>query len=115
MPYETYKFLHLVGIVLLVLGLGGALVASRGQGGGKGFCMLLHGAGLLLVLVAGFGMQARRGIGFPGWFLAKIGLWVLLAILPTMVKRGVISIGTGILFAGILGGAAIYLVIYRPF
>ena len=115
MPYATYKVLHLVGIVLLLIGLGAAIANSRGQGGGRGFAMLFHGVGLLLILVAGFGMQAKNNIGFPAWLWAKLGVWILLAILPALVKRGVLSIGAGLLVAAALAGGAVYLVLERPF
>ncbi len=115
MPYATYKVLHLVGIVLLLVGLGCAIANARGQGGGRRLAMLFHGVGLLLILVAGFAMQAKNNIGFPGWLWAKVGVWVLLAILPALVKRGVFSIGAGLLAAAALASAAVYLVLERPF
>jgi hypothetical protein len=115
MPLVTYKLLHWLGIAILLLGLGCALATARGPGGGRGLAMLMHGVGLLLVLVAGFGLQAKSSIGFPAWLWAKVGAWVLLAILPALVRRGVLSVGTALVVAGGLAGGAAYLVLYRPF
>jgi len=114
MPITTYKLLHLVGIVLLLLGLGAALTTAKG-GAGRRIGMLMHGAGLLLLLVAGFGLQAKAGIGFPLWLWAKIGVWVLLAVLPVMVRRAVVGPTTALLFAALLAGGAAYLVVMKPF
>jgi hypothetical protein len=41
--------------------------------------MMTHGVGLLLLLVAGFGMLAKQGIhSVPGWVGAKFAIWLVL-------------------------------------
>src|SRR5690606_19732819 len=111
-----YKLLHLIGIVVLLAGLGAALVTAKGGGPGRRIGMLMHGVGLLLVLVAGFGLQAKtENLGFPGWLLAKIGVWVLLAMLPVLVRRSILGATSAVLAAVVLAGTAVYLVLYRPF
>ena len=76
--------------------------------------MAFHGLGLLVLLVAGFALQAKGNLGMPGWLWAKLAVWVLLASLPALVKRGFLSVGTGLLVAALLAGCAAYLVLYRP-
>jgi hypothetical protein len=115
MPYATYKLLHLIGIVVLLLGLGVALSTAKGSGAGRRIGLLLHGVGLLLVLVAGFGLQAKGNVGFPAWLWAKIGAWVVLAFLPMVVRRSIVGAGTALVLAAAAAGAAVYLVLYRPF
>ncbi|MDT8341754.1 MAG: hypothetical protein RQ751_09605 [Longimicrobiales bacterium] len=96
-PYAAYKIVHYAGIFLLVTVLGAALsraalaarVPAAGGGGdapgGGAFTdpwrralVTGHGVALFLVLLGGFGMLARLGVGFPGWVLAKLGLWLIL-------------------------------------
>lgn len=84
MSYEVYKILHLLGLTLVVLSLGGILVHAI-NGGTKTTnafrkgAMITHGVGLLLLLVPGFGMLARLGIhSFPGWVVGKVLIWLAL-------------------------------------
>jgi hypothetical protein len=93
-PYHFYKFFHIAGLSLLVAGLF-LIVAHFYQNPNPdkslrktGF--LLHGAGLLLVLVSGFGMLARLGpaaAGLPQWVLVKIGIWISLGVIVAFIKR----------------------------
>jgi len=84
MSYEIYKIIHLLGLTLVVLSLGGILVHTI-NGGTKTTnsfrkgAMITHGVGLLFLLVAGFGMLARLGIhSFPGWVIGKLIIWLAL-------------------------------------
>ena len=62
MPYETYKLLHVVGLLLLFLGMGGQLLRSGSEPErAPKSTAILHGVGLLAMLVGGFGMMARLG------------------------------------------------------
>lgn len=114
MPYATYKLLHLIGLVLVLVGLGAALAAAKG-GQGRKVGMLFHGLGLLVMLVAGFGLQAKANLGMPLWLWAKIGLWVVLAFLPVFVRRGIIGVTGALLLAGATAGGAVWLVLAKPF
>lgn len=84
MTLETYRILHVVGLCILFLGLG-AMFA-----GGRKSAMMVNGLGLLVVLVSGFGMQAKGQYGFPAWVIAMIGTWVVMAVLPVLAKRKVL-------------------------
>ena len=42
----------------------------------RGVLGAMHGIGLLISLVAGFGLMARLGVSFPGWAVAKIVIWL---------------------------------------
>jgi len=84
MNYEIYKIVHLLGLTLVVLSLGGIIVHTI-NGGTKAtnsfrkVAVITHGVGLLLLLVAGFGMLARLGIhSFPGWVVGKLVIWLAL-------------------------------------
>jgi hypothetical protein len=85
MSYEFYKVLHILGLALVVLSLGGIIhhVINGGTKQSDAFrkgTMITHGVGLVLLVVAGFGMLARLGILAtpPGWVIGKIVIWLAL-------------------------------------
>ncbi len=83
MSYEFYKILHIAAILLVYSALGGAALLG-GQGAAKGTpdrkrLSIIHGVGLLIAFVAGFGLMARLGMArdpFPLWIWLKIAIWV---------------------------------------
>ncbi|MGE0144041.1 MAG: hypothetical protein AB7I19_09400 [Planctomycetota bacterium] len=109
MSYEFYRVLHIAGLAALFLGLGGMLAGQR-----KSFGML-HGLGLVLLLVSGFGAQAKASLGFPGWMIAMIGIWVVLAVMPVVAKRQVLPTPLVVLASLALGVATGWLAFYKPF
>ncbi len=116
MTPETYRLLHIVGVLLLFLGLGGSL-AVAGQGGGKAprLFLVLHGAGLLLMLVAGIGFVHKKPLAWDNWLFAKIACWVLLAAVPVLVRRGVLPRLLAIVVVAGLGTTAAWLAQAKPF
>jgi hypothetical protein len=122
MSYEFYKTMHIIGLILLFSGLSSALALKMAgvpfQGPVKKMAFAAHGTGLLILIVAGFGMLAKMGLmgaGLPGWVLAKLGVWVLLAGSIALAKRrGQIGWPLLILFVG-LGATAAWLAITKPF
>jgi hypothetical protein len=95
MPYEIYQLLHILGIVLVFMALGAQ--AFHGANGGtketnrvRGLVMATHGVGVLLLIVAGFGMVAKLKLmsgGLPGWIHPKLLIWVLIAAAPAILNR----------------------------
>lgn len=83
-PFLVYKTFHLVGVMLTVVALGGMAIhaangGTREQSLTRRLTTAIHGTGLLLVLVAGFGMLARLdGSTGSGWVVIKLGIWLLL-------------------------------------
>ena len=119
-PFEIYKILHLFGIALLLLGLGGILSAfaltPKVSSKIKILGFSAHGLGLLLALTGGFGMAARLGLinGLPLWIYAKLGIWAFLAISVSIAKRKAQWSFTLVgLFAGLVA-LATYFAIYKP-
>ena len=93
MSYEIYKVAHLLGLSLVVLSLGGIALHAI-NGGSKASntfrkgVMITHGVGLLLLLVAGFGMLARLGIhSMPSWVIGKIVIWLALGGLVALAYK----------------------------
>ncbi|MEK2644522.1 hypothetical protein [Bdellovibrio sp. BCCA] len=121
MSYQFYKVLHLLGLMLLFFGFGGLLIAAYAKVELKKPARIMgfvtHGIGLLLILVSGFGMAARLGLvsGLPAWVQAKIGIWVLLGIGISLVKRkGYIGWPVAVLLWG-LGTSAAFIAVNKPF
>lgn len=121
MTLETYKILHLGGLILLFLGIGiatqRALLGTAASPIGRRFAALAHGLGLAVILVSGFGMLARLGIQWPlpGWAIAKAVIWLLLGALFAVAKR-MHGGGTLTFWASfLLGTAAAWLAIMKPF
>ncbi len=92
--YSIYKIVHLVGVLMVFLALGGVATNAINEGSKNHSwrkpIAITHGIGLLLSLVGGFGLLARLGIihsGLPGWVMAKLGIWVLFAVLIGVVSR----------------------------
>lgn len=108
----AYKVLHLAGVMAVFMGLGISLIpetAFKKQGG------LFHGIGLLIVLVAGFGLIAKLKYGFAPWVLIKLVIWFVIGALPVLAKKKILPCAAVWGLALLLGAVAAYLGIYKPF
>lgn len=120
MTLETYKVIHIIGLILLALGLGGMLSAPPDQKAPR-WTMIQHGLGVLILFGAGFGMMAKSDppLSSPGtwhlWLILKMVIWFVLAALPSLIKHKSIPRSMGWLVVILLGGAAAYLGIVKPF
>lgn len=118
MSYQTYKLIHLTGVLMVFLSLGGligrALLEDKGTSLKK-FAGMTNGIGLILALVGGFGLVAKLGYAFRGWVIAKLILWLVFGVMIAVVNRKPqharvlwwVVIG--------LGGLAAYLAGSKPF
>lgn len=122
--YSVYRLVHLVGIFLLFVVLGGlsyGAAAARGERGrlSPRLAMALHGAALFIVLLGGFGLLARLGIvhgtSWPGWVWAKLGIWLLAGAAVIVPRRRPEWAGALFLALPVLGGLAAWLAIFKPF
>jgi hypothetical protein len=119
-PYAAYKTLHLIGIFLVLLSLGGQIVQSSvSQVAGlswKKHLRVAHGFGLILVLVAGFGLLARLGLSWPWplWLLLKILAWLILGFMPSLIRRFADSTRTIWWVILIIAGLAAWLAVFKP-
>ena len=118
MSYNVYKVLHLTGVFMVFLSLGGAIVRSQvaqSNGGTKKLVGIVNGIGLLISFVAGFGLMAKLGIGFDGWIITKLLIWFAFGGSLALVNRKN-DLATPVLVVAILLGAlAAYLAIAKPF
>lgn len=115
MSYEVYKVMHIVTLFLFFAGMGSIFLG----GANSRVVKIMTGVSSLLILVGGMGLIARIGIkhgeAWPKWLLAKVAIWLLLAVLvPVLGKRiGKCSPLFFILWG--LGVAAAIIAVYQPF
>jgi hypothetical protein len=83
MNYDTYQIIHVVGLAMLALGLGGML----GEGSNRKVGSIFQGIGLLVILVSGFGMLAKAGMGFPHFAMVKFALWLVIGASPVLFRK----------------------------
>ena len=122
MPYAAYKVLHVFSVILTFTVLGGLALHSA-NGGNRGSNLssrltgVLHGLGLLMILVGGFGLLARIGIsgGFPLWVWLKLALWLLVGASAAVIRRSPALSKTLLWLLPVLGGVGAWLAIYKPF
>jgi hypothetical protein len=122
MSYEFYKVLHITGIFMVISAVGAHLLngmlGGNKQFAGRKFVSILHGIGLLIAFVAGFGLMARLGMmgaGWPIWVTLKMVIWLFLGVViliprykPTWSKAVWIAVI-------IVGSFAAYLARYKPY
>lgn len=123
--HQLYNVVHIIGIVLAISALGGAVVLAMTGGSApthrplRRLLAILHGAGVLLILIGGFGMLARlggmHGGGFPLWLWVKIGVWAVIAVALFIALRKATLARPLLLALPVLGGLATYMAIYKPF
>ncbi|MGH7382612.1 MAG: hypothetical protein ACREKR_10360 [Candidatus Methylomirabilales bacterium] len=120
-PFLVYKNIHLVGVFMILMALGGLLLHSITGGtqehSWRRPVAITHGVGLLLVLLGGFGMLARIGIywPWPGWVTGKIIIWMLFGGLVGVIFRRP-GLARSLWWVAIaLAGLAAYLAGHKPF
>lgn len=122
-PRDFYEIVHIVGIALLFVAIGGVSVHAA-NGGTKANSTTrplvgsIHGIGSLLILTGGFGMLARMGFTggpFPGWLWGKLVIWTILSVVVLLPYRKPALARPFLLLLPLLAGAAVYLALYKPF
>lgn len=111
----TYKIIHLVGLMGLFSALGGLVAADVSKPARLRIFTITHGISLLLLLVSGFGMQAKYYYHIGSvWIIGKLIIWALLGASLVILKRRLIPAGGAWIIVIILGSAAAILAIKKP-
>jgi hypothetical protein len=121
MSIVTYKLLHILGIVLIVMPLGAMALhllngGTRQSNQSRKLLAITHGVGMLVTLVAGFGMLARLEIGgFPTWVAIKTAIWLVLGGALGILFRAPGSARAIWFLAPLLTGLAGWIALHRGF
>ena len=125
MDYNAYKLVHVVGLMLLFGGLGGlAVLGAVGADPSRakplrGVLIAFHGLGLVLLVVAGFGLLARLNLGAPdtwgGWVYAKLILWIVFGAAVVPLKRAPGQARVWLVVLVLLGLVGGWLALMKPF
>jgi hypothetical protein len=110
MDKNTWLILHLAGVFALFASLGAILLAGSGKASGK----MLHGIGLVVILVAGFAMLGKPPMDKYGW-MVKLGIWVFIGIAPALARKKILPPSIVFLLTLLGAVAAAYLAINKPF
>jgi len=121
MSLEFYRVLHLTGIFLLLMSLGG-LGLHIINGGTRDFVnrrlfAITHGIGLTITLIAGFGLLAKLQMmsALPAWAWTKLVIWLWMGIIPAVFyrRRQMAKVLWAAVF--VVAALAAWLGIYKPF
>ena len=122
-PYETYKVLHILGVLLAFATLGGLALtvangATKSTSSVRRLIGISHGVATFIILLGGFGALARLGVmhgNLQGWVLVKIACWAVLAVLVAIPYHKP-DLARNIFWClPVLGGVAVVMAIYKPF
>ena len=78
MSPAIYSILHVTSVLVLT---GYTFYAFAAAPETRKKVMIITGVASLLALVGGFGLQAKLGVGFPGWLIVKLVCWLGLSAL----------------------------------
>ena len=122
MDMAVYKMVHMLGLVLLFQSLGASLLVTLSGMDTSAFsnakmARIMHGVGIVLILVGGFGMMARLGISWPLpiWIWIKLIIWIVLGLVLTIVKKKPESTRLWWTLVIVFGALAAYLGGFKPF
>lgn len=123
MSYQLYTLIHIFGVIILFMALGGTIFhvvngGTKENNSWKKPLAAIHGVALFIIFLGGFGLMARLEISHlspPGWIWAKLVIWLFLGAaiaLPYRVKGLAKPL---VLILPLLGALATWLAVYKPF
>lgn len=115
MDPAIFKVLHIIGAILLFTGIGGLMGCGENRPHINKIVSIFNGLGLLILLIAGMGMQGMGHLGWPLWLILKLVIWVVMAVIFTMTKKDKIGMKNGVLILVGLGCVVAWLCIMKPF
>lgn len=88
MTYQILKLLHYSGLFMVIVSIGAFFVMSHSKDLSlKKLFLAVHGIGLIIMFMAGFGILKYMGYGFPPWVHIKLTIWLILGFIPTLILR----------------------------
>lgn len=91
MDPNFYQVIHIVGILMVFIGYGALLARSMAAPENvsvRKLGSITSGIGLLLILIAGFGLISKIGYSFTApWLIVKMLVWLALGGLIVLINR----------------------------
>ncbi len=90
MSYEIFKILHLAGVFMVLAALGGLIfrgLLNVEEKSLKKLGGLTTAVGLILILISGLSLLVKLRIGFQGWVIVKMAIWIAFGGLIAAVNR----------------------------
>lgn len=124
MSLNFYRVVHLLGITMAMVSLGGLALNTLVQPGPlqpshRRLVSITHGVGLLITIVAGIGLLHKSGYGdmsaWPGWVYLKFLIWLLVGGSLTLIKRVRSSAGMMWFLLPLIVMVGAYLALVKPF
>lgn len=120
MSPQFWLFVHVVSLFLVFITLGGVATHMLNGGTKDNFktrktLAMIHGIGLLMAFVSGFGLIAKRGYSFGDspWLYGKILCWLLVGLFPIVAYKKILPRWGDFVFLALVATAAVYLVVFR--
>jgi len=108
-----YSVLHvLAGFILVAFTFVGFAAPTAAN---KRRVMMFTGIASVVMLIAGFGLQAKLHVGFPGWLIVKLVCWLGLSAISGMAFKKPENAGKLSMIALLLVAIAVFCVYVRPF
>lgn len=111
----TYKILHVIGALFLFAGIGGLLGIGENRGQINKLVSIFSGIGLLLLLVAGMGLQAKLVQAWPLWLILKLVIWVVMIVIFVLAKKEKMAPKMAVWISLVLGAVVAWLCLAKPF
>ena len=111
----TPTFYHILHVFSVLVMTGFTFYAFAADPSTRKRTLAISGIASLLALIAGFGLQAKLSIGFPGWLIVKLVCWLGLAALTGLGYRRRGAAGALALIAIVLVFVAVVMVYLKPF
>jgi uncharacterized membrane protein SirB2 len=107
-----YHILHVSSVLAL---FGGTFYAFAAPAETRKKTLVITGIASLLMLISGIGLLHKLQLGFPGWAIAKIVIWLVLSALAGIGYRRRGAVGVLAIIASLLALSAVVLVYTKPF
>jgi apolipoprotein N-acyltransferase len=107
-----YHILHVFSVLVMT---GYTFYAFAADPSTRKRTLIISGIASLVALIAGFGLQAKLSVGFPGWLIVKIVCWLGLSALVGIGYRRRGAAGALALIALVLAFIAVVMVYLKPF
>ena len=108
-------FYHIIHVLSVLVLTGYTFYAFAAPAETRKTVVIITGIASLLVLVGGFGLQAKLALGWPGWLMVKVVCWLGFSALAGIGYRRRGAAGTLAMIAVALVAVAVVMVYARPF